>query len=505
MSYKFPLISSAPVQSAPNNKTYKSLETEKNENAKFPKLIQSCRDIELVMNLSINSRQENPLWKVIKETKEKEEVEENQEIIDKRKGIRRKSTGIDGSNTLSQIEKELKSSHSKEFYLKYETLQKEKKMEDEIVSLKKEVLLLKDKKNSLYNNVMNLAKKMYNCDLDIKVIDSDEYFADKKMNAITNNLESTTNSPQNRRNKTKAMKQKKYDLFVLKTLSMKEQGIRNEKKGEIYKEKEEYRVASKKLIQEIEEVKKAIKATKATLTEKIQTLSDHYHHILFEGIDTRQEGLVWVIKSIWNLGENVKLSYFPSFLDPVSIDYLFTVAHKNVEISALKCLIEQKKLKIQTDFIDLEKRIMGGVSLFRTSLENVSRKGTVKKPAYNQSQLTNVHHEEVKEGVTLKEMNTLLSKKDPLENIFDMPAISEIERIAAKKEGLKRDLVILKREEMKRLFKEYIENNYEMKHGVAIDTVVSALVGESNKDSELVNYSKLKKVTIKNIIFIELF
>ena len=50
-----------------------------------------------------------------------------------------------------------------------------------------------------------------------------------------------------------------------------------------------------------------------------------YNKRLLEGIDTRQEGLVWIIKSIWNLGKEVVLSYLPKFLDEGLIKYLFDV------------------------------------------------------------------------------------------------------------------------------------------------------------------------------------
>lgn len=34
---------------------------------------------------------------------------------------------------------------------------------------------------------------------------------------------------------------------------------------------------------------------------------DHYYKVLQFGMDTRQEGLSWVIKALWILGENVKI------------------------------------------------------------------------------------------------------------------------------------------------------------------------------------------------------
>jgi len=37
----------------------------------------------------------------------------------------------------------------------------------------------------------------------------------------------------------------------------------------------------------------------------------HYHGLLQLGLDPRQDGLIWIIKSIWLLGENINMNKFP--------------------------------------------------------------------------------------------------------------------------------------------------------------------------------------------------
>jgi hypothetical protein len=54
----------------------------------------------------------------------------------------------------------------------------------------------------------------------------------------------------------------------------------------------------------------------------------HYHELLKNGFDARHEGLVWIIKSLWMLGEDVNINMLPIFLDVKSIDYLFEVNRK---------------------------------------------------------------------------------------------------------------------------------------------------------------------------------
>jgi len=51
----------------------------------------------------------------------------------------------------------------------------------------------------------------------------------------------------------------------------------------------------------------------------------HYHSILSEGKDTRKEGIVWIIKAIWNLSSNVIVSFLPNFLDEKCIKFIFKV------------------------------------------------------------------------------------------------------------------------------------------------------------------------------------
>ena len=84
------------------------------------------------------------------------------------------------------------------------------------------------------------------------------------------------------------------------------------------KMKEKYIKQLNELTQKTEKIKKEWLSLK-------NSLSMHYHRLLSEGKDTRREGLSWLIRSIWDLGEIVTLSYLPSFLDEETIGFLFKV------------------------------------------------------------------------------------------------------------------------------------------------------------------------------------
>jgi len=78
----------------------------------------------------------------------------------------------------------------------------------------------------------------------------------------------------------------------------------NESKQEIDKNKDQlFRVEH-----DVELLKIELKAKKL---EQVQ----HYQSVLKRGLDARKDGLIWVIKCIWLLGEDVNIVHMPVFLD----------------------------------------------------------------------------------------------------------------------------------------------------------------------------------------------
>ncbi len=65
---------------------------------------------------------------------------------------------------------------------------------------------------------------------------------------------------------------------------------------------------------------------KAELNKIKKLQLDFYHDLLSEGTDCRQEGLIWILKVIWNLGADVALTRLPRFLDEKAVEFLFNVA-----------------------------------------------------------------------------------------------------------------------------------------------------------------------------------
>jgi hypothetical protein len=102
-----------------------------------------------------------------------------------------------------------------------------------------------------------------------------------------------------------------------------------------------------KIIPKLEEIKIKLDEIKDEYNLIKNRLLLHYHKILIEGRDTRQEGLIWIIKAIWNLGHNVTMYYIPSYLDEKSIDFIFSTAHKEFSLQKIKNDIEDIRFKLR--------------------------------------------------------------------------------------------------------------------------------------------------------------
>jgi hypothetical protein len=147
-------------------------------------------------------------------------------------------------------------------------------------------------------------------------------------------------------------------LFFAATQLQKEVIQRDRDLQGLRKEIENKKALRDEFKQRAKEAKEEIKKYKEE-TESIRNkLMLHYHMLLNGGADTRQEGLVWLIKAIWNLGHNVIMSYMPNYLDEQSIDFFFSIAHKDYELHKMRNEIEDIKRKLKGNIGDDKKSIM---------------------------------------------------------------------------------------------------------------------------------------------------
>jgi len=95
-----------------------------------------------------------------------------------------------------------------------------------------------------------------------------------------------------------------------------------EKRNEI-KIKKEKKANLRKKLDKLETEQGKIQSELHSVTTKLMY---YYHKILNEWVDIRNEGLIWVIKAVWNLGHPILPGYLPNFLEEKTVVYLFDVS-----------------------------------------------------------------------------------------------------------------------------------------------------------------------------------
>ena len=107
---------------------------------------------------------------------------------------------------------------------------------------------------------------------------------------------------------------------------------------------------------------------------------------------------------------------------------------------------------------------------------------------------------------TYKELSKIFEGNENNFNCINSPIVHKIRYIEKKVKDLEIDLKNLKKSEIKRIFKEFIDNNYGNKYNTTIDIVLGALIGEHLRNIEVNKYNSFKKGyfdEIKNSRFYE--
>ena len=229
----------------------------------------------------------------------------------------------------------------------------------------------------------------------------------------------------------------------------------------------------------------------------------HYESLLFKGEEVRNEGLIWIIKAMWSLGENVPMSFIPPFLDFQSIEFLFQYAHKSIELENTKKILNDLKNRLQIKIHKLfySSKSKGKYSSsfeFKTDLikRNTISKRSIKEHNFINAYINFDDNEEENKNInisSIKEMSNLFERKKNYINLNKLEGIDTIEVLKKKIKKIEEEISNLKKNEIYRLFKEFAENDYENKYHSSIDKVLAAVIGEHNKNIETNKYSKYKK------------
>ena len=339
------------------------------------------------------------------------------------------------------------------------------------------------------NNQFEKMKKKNNLTIDKEIDENDK----------TENIKDNNTEAQNKLIKIKNMYQLKKEQDFQKKL-------KHEKLDTLKNKLVNINEPLKQLNKEIFEIKR-----KENLV--IQKLMSHYESLLFKGEEVRNEGLVWIIKAIWNLGENVPMSFIPPFLDFQSIEFLFQYAHKSIELENFKKILNEVKEKLQIEIHKLfynsksPKRYSSSFE-FKTDLikKNTISKKSIKEHNFINSYIKASETEEENKNVNyLKEMQNLTGQKKSEINFNKLKGIEKLEELKSKIKSIENEIFNLRKRETTRLFKEFVENDYENKYHVSIDVVLAALLGEHIKNIEINKYSKYKKEYLDELKFVRFY
>ena len=312
------------------------------------------------------------------------------------------------------------------------------------------------------------------------------------------NIKNTSNQ-----NSKKNMSKKSMEIFKINLLqTQRKKEFQNFQSAQ--KEKElTLKLELKNLENDLNKIDKELDETRKEEKEIINKLMLFYKELLFKGNQTKKDGIVWIIKSIWYLGENVPLSFMPEFLDLESIEYLFQLAQLQLEIDYFTKKILEMKLALKKDISTKYKN-----DIIKLNINNNKDNGNKKNLINHKSKIFR-NMEKDSEEIELenkKNVYTELVKEFEKKNlqfeITNLPEVNRINKVKKHIEKIKKDIIELKKNEIKRISKCFIENDYEEKYHTNIETVLAALIGIDAKDTEMNKFnlnkkdylSKLKKI-----------
>ena len=381
----------------------------------------------------------------------------------------------------------------------------------ELKKLREDYLIKKEEKENVYINFKKMVDEVEKIKLELQIMNSREFndkFIEQKKKEIEKNNEEISKENKVFNNNTTSNKRlsKIQSMFKIQKEQEYLKQLKYDKLNALKMKISNINIPLKKLNKEIFEIKNQ----ERNVVNKLMT---HYETLLFRGEEVRNEGLIWIIKAIWSLGENVPMTFIPPFLDFKSIEFLFQYAHKSIELDNSKKILNDLKNKLQ---VKMHKLFYASKSpgKYSSSFEfktDLIKKNSIVKRSIKEHNFINAYikasefEEDNKNVSTLKQMKSIMEdKKKSIINLNKLQGIDQIEELKSKIKEIENDISNLKKNEIHRLFKEFVENDYENKYHVKIGDVLAALLGEHNKNIEINKYSKYKKDyfdELKNIRF----
>ena len=506
----------------PKNKLSKSsLKEILNTKKPIKKKYKPNKAVDLIHKLNLESNLKELFSEELKKEAKREKIDSDKEIKDKRLGLFIKTE----LSPEEEKNKERNINFLKGFSMdkidKLDHKEKEKKKEMQYKKGLKEIEELEIKLKELYKKIIKLTEIIEGHKLDINVLDSYGKEMDKKNIDLDspikkrkrkNSVIIKEESPENKKMRRSSV-YKKHDFEKECKLIVKKHQ-RDEKEKKIQNEVGNNIKKMENLLKEQEYLKEKLNDKKMKIYNLKKELIDIYHTSLFEGLDFRGEGLARIILNIWNLGVNIDMNFIPSYLDNKSIEFLFNKARQIIETRKKKELLE----KSQKDFLESLNDWKNDVNiqlnsernmkhfLFKTKISDEDENSFIDR--YPNSTLFMNNYK--KENENEFENNDLIKYNKNITKSWEIPKIiieknKNIEKNRYLLQSLKKQIELEDKNEVIRLCKEFLFNDYEEKYNVCIETIIGALYGEIRKDEMLNFYYRIKKENKDNLKKIEFY
>ena len=494
-----------------NVKLFRSLEknSPKNKKIKLRKIISTSRrkekrikinkDLDLVNKLNMELEVDELFQEESRLRKQKEKIDNSPDIKAKRLNKFKAST----ENGEKKIEVDSK---EKEKYI-------EKEFKDELeafTKIKNECALINEKINNIRNIIddyqleLNVFNK-YGDELDKKyALEMKEKEKNRLLDTVLNNQAGDTNQnidSQDAEEKLRnSLKNEKLE-YLNSVAQIKKQ--RDEKMKIIELNKSRAQTESIELEKKYNELMKQCGQKKSVVYKARNQLLNIYHLELYEGLTFRTDGLATLIRSIWNLGVNVDINYMPSYLDKLSIDFLFDKARRLIKISEMRQIIEENQLDFENSVNAWKKTVNENSkdSSEEKTDENFFKTGVMDRynymnkypnskkfmEDYNKKYFSKADTFEIK----LNKNKKLFKSKNIPATIIDKH--HKIEKLKILLNNLLEKNDGIEKKEIQRLCREFTTNNYQDKYHVSVDVIMGALCGEEKRNEAITFFAKYQK------------
>ena len=504
--------------------TYAPYKMIRTDNAKTKRKLRNSwnrqnKTIEILHKLNLDSKIKDIYNEEMKKEKKRETINSNKEIIERRLGLYKDIE----LNLEEEKDKEKEFQYYNELSLeKLSQKEKEKKAERNYKQILKDLEFLEMNLAEKDNEIKELKRKIDNEKLDLNVIDHFGRNIDKKNFTSETPIKNISDEKYSMMLKTPLIHKPDAQLsldknedfeFQAKLLVKKYQ--RDEKQKQIQSVINEDEKKMQSLQKEKNALREKFNSKKKKINEFKKELINIFHSKLFEGLDFRGDGIVKMILNIWNLGEDIDMNFIPPFLDQGAVDFLFKKARQLIEISKIKKLIDENKKDFfgtlrdwkNDNHLDLNNSDNRNKInyFFKTKVHNLKDNSILE--SYPKTKIFMNNYKKSKENENEesdKKINKSILKSYEIPNLI-MDKNRKVERAKALLRTLQKQMDKDEKNEVTRLSKEFLFNNYEKKYKVCIDTIIGALVGEQHQDDMLNLYYKILKENKDNFKLIEFY